>query len=248
MFGRRLGALAAAVGVAAAIMGLMTAAPANASSQARSRQPPVVRPRFRYVGAAWMWTGARYALVGPAQQGTDRYARATLIDDQTGRVMTISRAGCHPVEPSALEPLDLPWVPFDCSPPVTGITPVTSGPAPELYSLATGQWLAVSPSPGITHPCADPFCDVSYIPRAAGRYWLAYDQATCMDGQHCSYVNVFQNIQTGELRQDPSGGSTAVDLNAPNLTRTVCGPLSVPTALGGYGLADFLWEIRPFDR
>jgi hypothetical protein len=235
MFGRRLGALAAGVGMAAAIVGLVTPAPANASSRASSRQPPVVRPRFRHVGAAWMWTGARYALVGLAKQGTDPDESATLIDDQTGRVKTIGRAGCHPVEPpSALEPLDLPWVPFDCSPPVTGITPVTTGPAPELYSPATGQWLAVSPSPGITNPCADPFCDVSYFPRAAGRYWLAYDQATCMDGQHCSYVSVFQNIHTGELRQDPSGGSTDVDLNAPTLTRTVCGPLSVPTALQVY--------------
>jgi hypothetical protein len=41
---------------------------------------------------------------------------------------------------------------------------------------------------------------------------------------------VFQNIQTGELRQEPSDRTTLVDLNAPNLTRTVCPPLSVPTA------------------
>jgi hypothetical protein len=52
--------------------------------------------------------------------------------------------------------------------------------------------------------------------------------------QHCSWDNVFQNIGTGELRQDPSGATTTVDLNAPDLTRTVCGPLRVPTIFGPY--------------
>jgi hypothetical protein len=232
MFGRRLGALAAAVGMTAAIIGLMPAAAAGASSRARSHQPPVVRPRFRHVvDAAWVWAGARYALAGPGAPplGPVAYRPATLIDDQTGQRRTIGQAGCNPVPPSALEPPDLPWVPFDCA-------PIGQPAVPELYSPATGRWLAVSPNPGLSPPCATAFCDViDYFPRAAGRYWLAYEQATCdADGQHCSVRNVFQNIQSGELRQDPSGGSTAIDLNAPNLTRTVCRPLSVPTTLPPY--------------
>lgn len=39
---------------------------------------------------------------------------------------------------------------------------------------------------------------------------------------------VFQNLQTGGLRQDPGEGTAAADLNAPTLTRRVCRPLRVP--------------------
>jgi hypothetical protein len=227
MFWRPMGALAAAVGMAAATMGLMTTAVASASPRARSHQQPVVRPRFRYVGAAdWIWTGARYALAGAGAPlpGPVPYTPAMLIDDQTGQRKMVGQAGCYPLEPSALEPPDLPWVPFNCA-------PLGQPPAPELYSPATGQWLAVSPGSGITNPCGAAFCEVSYFLRAAGRFWLEYQQDTCdSGGEHCSSSNVFQNIQTGELRQDPSGGSTGVDLNAPDLTLTVCRPLSVPTA------------------
>jgi hypothetical protein len=232
MFGRRLVALAAAVWTAAAMMGL-AAAVAGASARAHSRQPVVVRPRFQAVhGAVWIWTGARYALTGPSfgpgLPGAVHSSPATLIDDQTGQVKTVAQPGCYPALTSGLEPPDLPWVPFDCA-------PFGQPPAPELYSPATGQWMAVSPSPAITNPCGVAVCDRFSDLTAAGRYWLAYSRSTCDGGgQHCSASNLFQNIQTGELRQDPSGGSTAVDLNAPNLTVTVCRPLTVPTAFEPY--------------
>jgi hypothetical protein len=69
-------------------------------------------------------------------------------------------------------------------------------------------------------------CEVAFS--AAGRYWLQFQQVTCPNGDYhsCTATNVFQNIQTGEDRQDPSGPSTVVDLDAPNLTCTLCGPLS----------------------
>ena len=225
MFERRLRALAVVVGIAAAIIGLMIASVASASSRVRAHQPPVVRPHFRYVGeAVVLWTGARYALAAPeALPGPPPYAPATLIDDQSGQVKTIAQAGCYPVLPSTLESLDLPWVPFNCAWP--------GQPVPELYSPSTGQWQAVSPSPGVVQTCC-----TDDSPVAAGRYWLEYDQAICDSGnQHCSHSNVFQNIATGELRQDPSGGTTMVDLNAPDLTRTVCAPLRVPTTFEPYG-------------
>ena len=151
-----------------------------------------------------------------------------VVDGVGGRRTTISRAGCFPVPPSALEPPDLPWIPFNCAP----FQPVV----PELYSPSTGDWLSVVPNPGLTPPCPTGFCDViDYVPVAAGRYWLAYDQASCdADGEHCSTHHVFQNLQTGELRQDPARGSTPVDLNAPNLTRSACPPLRVPTTLPPY--------------
>jgi hypothetical protein len=50
----------------------------------------------------------------------------------------------------------------------------------------------------------------------------------------CSSRDVFQNIQTGELRQDPSSATTTVDLDAPDLTQTPCRLLSVPTAFAPY--------------
>src|SRR5207248_693038 len=102
---------------------------------------------FWYVADAdLVWTGTRYALgVGYAPAGY----YATLIDDQTGNVTTISKPGCAPGVPSDLEPLSLPWVVLDCAP--LTIAPFGSAPpAPELYSPATGEWQTVSPSPGLS--------------------------------------------------------------------------------------------------
>jgi hypothetical protein len=229
MFERRLRALAVVVGMAAAIIGLMIAS-AGASSRVRAHQPPVVRPHFRYVGeAVLLWTGARYALAAPeALPGPPLYSPATLIDDQSGQVKTIAQAGCDPVlsQRSTLEPLDLPWVPFSCGWP--------GQPVPELYSPATGQWQAVSPSPGAVPSCDSSNCTEDFL-AAAGRYWLEYNHAICDSvNQHCSWDNLLQNIRTRELRQDPWGGTTTVDLNAPDLTRPVCTPLRAPTIFGPY--------------
>lgn len=212
-----------------AVIGLTLASVASAASRMGSHQPPVIRPHFWYVGqASSVWTGARYALAWPGTPlpGPGPYLPARLIDDQTGQVATIDRAGCYPVQPSALEPLDLPWVPFSCA-------PFGQAPAPELYSPATGQWQAVSPNPSAKPSCGSR-C-TTYAVAAAGRYWLEYHHFLCDSGdQHCSFDSVFQNVGTGALRQDPSGGATTVDLNAPNLTRRVCGPLRVPTTVELY--------------
>lgn len=221
MFGRRSGAPAAAVALAltAAVAGSISVGAAGASSRARSHRTSVVRPRFRHVvgDAAELWTGPRYALTWGHLSGSS--TPVTLIDDQTGRRTTIGRPGCHPLGTSDLEPPDLPWIIFICSP------ATQQPPAWELYSPANGRWFSVSPSPGVL--CGGD-CEVSIS--AAGRDWLQFQQVTCPNGDYhsCSAVNVFQNIQTGEVRQDPSNGSTMVDLNAPNLTRTVCAPLSGP--------------------
>jgi hypothetical protein len=242
VFGRRLGALAAAVAIAAAIVAMMTAAMAGASS--RSQKPPVVRPQFRFVAdASWLWTGARYALAGlgapPPLPGVVANTPATLIDDQTGQRTTITRPGCNCVPVSALEPPNLPWIPFDCAAP-------GQPPVPELYSHATRQWLAVHRSADLPPgPCGG-FCDVSYGLRAAGRYWLAYERGICDgvgDFQHCSTHYLYQNLQTGALRQDPAPGSAAVDLNAPDLTRRVCRPLRVPTTLPPYNVKPILGSV-----
>ncbi len=220
MFGDRR-SRAVVIVIAAAVMGLLPAAVATASARGRAHPSPVVSPHFRRVGEAGsVWAGSRYVV---AATGTD----VTLIDDQIGQVRTVSRVGCGALGPSALEPLDLPWVTFNCAPGVilggVGIGP----PAPELYSPATGQWQAVSPGPAVL--CPGTGCTDRYFPEAAGRAWLQYDHESCdSGGQHCSSSSVFQNLSTGELRHDPSGGATTVDLNAPNLSQTVCRPLTVP--------------------
>ncbi len=223
MFRSSLGARAAQVGMILLIVGSTTAAGANASADAQSHHAPVLRPQLQAVSSAgWIWTGSRYALLGPTP-GTANQA-VMLIDDQTGRRTTISRAGCSPIQPSADEPLDLPLVPFNCS--------TTATPAPALYSPSTRRWRTVSPSPAITDPCGDYsyLCDIQDFLAAAGSRWLEYIQSDCPMDEHCSFSNVFQNIDTGEVRKDPSGGRTTIDLNAANLPRTLCRPLTEPTA------------------
>jgi hypothetical protein len=230
--GHRWRAPAAAVAMATALMGFMTGEGAKASSRARSHQPAVVRPRFRFVAdAISIWAGRRFAVAGGPASPVVRYV--TLIDDQTGQVKTISRPGCTVVLLLALEPSDLPWIPFDCNP-QSGFSGPVSGPAWELYSPATGQWQSATPNPGIADSCSGPDC--SYGIQAAGRYWLQFGEVTCPGGNYhaCRGINVFQNFQTGELRQDPSSATTTVDLDAPNLTETPCRPLSVPTAFAPY--------------
>lgn len=202
--------------IAAAIAALMIAGVAGASSRTRSHQSPVLSPRFRYVAsdAPFLWTGARYALTWNLSGSSPP---ATLIDDQTGQRTRIGRPGCHPLGGPRVGQTDLPWIIFLCSP------ATQQPPAWELYSTATGGWLSVSPSPGVM--CGGD-CETSID--AAGRYWLEFQQATCPNGDYhsCTASNVFQNIQTGEVRPDPSGPTTMVDLDAPNLTRPVCTPLS----------------------
>lgn len=209
------------MGLAAAVMAVVPTAVATASARGRAHPSPVVSPHFRRVGAAAsVWAGSAYVV---AAHGTS----VTLIDDQTDQVKMVSRAGCGALGPSALEPRDLPWVTFNCAPGRilggVGIGP----PAPELYSPATGQWQAVSPSPGVL--CPGTGCTDRYFPAAAGRAWLQYDHESCdTGGQHCSSSSAFQNLSTGELRQNPSRGATTVDLSAPSLSQTVCRPLTVP--------------------
>jgi hypothetical protein len=172
--------------------------------------------------AGSVWAGSGYVVAAGG-------GYVTLIEDQSGQVTRVSRAGCGALGPSALEPLDLPWVTFNCAAGVISGGAGIGPPAPELYSPATGQWRAVSPSPGVL--CPGIGCTDQYFPEAAGSAWLQYDHESCdSGGEHCSSSSVFQNLSTGELRQDPSGGTTTVNLNAANLAQAVCRPLRMPMA------------------
>jgi hypothetical protein len=47
-------------------------------------------------------------------------------------------------------------------------------------------------------------------------------------------VNLFQNIETGRVRSDPTTASTRADLDAPGLAERVCSPLRLPSYVDPY--------------
>jgi hypothetical protein len=90
----------------------------------------------------------------------------------------------------------------------------------ELYSLADGTRQTVTPSPGATY-CASPPPDpeVQCSPDAVGAYWIEWVASSY---HHLPTTTYFQNIQTGELRGDPTNATTFADLNSPALARRTC--------------------------
>ncbi len=132
-----------------------------------------------------------------------------LINDRTG-TMTALDPRCDG------DGLGAPWVLMSC--------PQSSDPyGPydvELYSLADGARQTVTPSPGVPY-CRTPpgnISDECANPDAVGAYWIRWD-ATCY---HCADTYLFQNIQTGELRDDPTNATTFADLNSPALAHKTC--------------------------
>ena len=98
----------------------------------------------------------------------------------------------------------------------------------ELYSLATGQWQAVTPLSPI-ETCPESFCNVvTDRPIDVGSQWVEFRQSDCPMGEHCTGSNVFQNLYTNQISSDPTGGQTIADLNSPSLARRVCRPVRVP--------------------
>ena len=73
-------------------------------------------------------------------------------------------------------------------------------------------------------------CFITESLTAAGTAWLEYIQGNCPGGEHCSYTNIFENVSSGAVRQDPSSAQTTVSLDAETLTEPVCRPLRLPTA------------------
>ncbi len=105
-----------------------------------------------------------------------------------------------------------PWVLLSCPP---------YGPDVELYSIAGGTRQTVTPAAGLPPQCtvhtdAETLC--VGVPDAVGGDWIRWD-ASCY---HCGNNYLFQNIQTGKLRDDPSNATTFADLNSPALAHTTC--------------------------
>jgi hypothetical protein len=138
--------------------------------------------------------------------------------ETTGWVVINRRLGTR----TALDPqchvvgLGPPWVLMGC--------PSASNPSGpfdvELYSLADGTRQTVTPNPGVPAQCSavgDPETECAWA-SAIGAYWIRWD-AGCY---HCATTSFFQNIQTGELRDDPTNASTFADLDSPDLADRTC--------------------------
>ena len=70
--------------------------------------------------------------------------------------------------------------------------------------------------PYCSSPPLDP--EVDCRADAVGARWIRW-HATCY---HCADTYSFQNIETGELRGDPTNATTFADLNSPALAHKTC--------------------------
>ena len=87
---------------------------------------------------------------------------------------------------------------------------------PELYSLIDGTHQTVTPIPEALYDPEPGFCEQAECaaPERVGAYWIQW-YASCY---HCGVpIAYFQNIQTGEVRDDPTNATTYADLNSPTL-------------------------------
>ncbi len=181
--------------------------------------PEVARRRLSGVQAVVV--SGRYAFIG------QRPTSGTLIDEQTGKRTVLSApAGCSFTyfgfgETAAL---GAPWVVAACNPPRLY----------QLYNIPARAWTPLSSDPSrlfaFNADCktGDPECVASYT--AVGTRWIEF-RIIC--GDHCGQATTyaFQNIQTGQVRDQPPdwkpGGTEIPDLNSPALTRKLCRPLRV---------------------
>ena len=181
----------------------------------------MLRTSFQPLGAGGFWADGDYLLLSTT---TDNF-------QTTGWMVVNDRLGTT----SALDPqcevsgLGPPWVLMSC--------PLTSNPyGPhdvELYSLADGTQQTVTPSPGVPYCASPPGMEVECAyADAVGAYWIRWD-ASCYHG---SVTSFFQNIQTGELRDDPRNATTFADLNSPALAHATCPGVRLVRENEGYSM------------
>jgi hypothetical protein len=206
-----LAARVARVAVVAALiafsaLGLADTAAARAVSPSRRPAVPVVQLRFARLGNVGVVINGPLILIG---------AR-TLIDERTDVTVTLAPPpGCEAVA------LGGPYVAANCG----GVGPVTAQlPEPELYSIASGKWTAVTLAPRIAALCseASPYsCSISGV----GADWISVSTADC---DHCAELTLFQNLATGQVSPDPTAVRTLPDLNSSTLASPICSPLRLP--------------------
>jgi hypothetical protein len=168
------------------------------------------------------WTSGNYVLLqGTVQNGT--WNSWNVINDQTGTTTS----------------LDPQCVPKGLAPPrVLMRCPQSSNPyGPfdvELYSLADGTRRTVTPSPGMPYCSSPPYDpEVDCSADAVGAYWIEWVVSSY---HHLPTSVYFQNIQTGELRGDPTNATTFADLNSPALAHQTCPGVQLMRNLDGNGM------------
>lgn len=211
-------------------VGLLVLAVGSAGRATALRHRPkrpttvVLHPKWHVVaprGVEQVLVSGRYAYIG-GDAGS-----GALIDEQTGKRVTLAPpTGCY-FDNANSAPLGGSWVVATCNPP-------PPGPLFELYSIRSRTWTPFSPDTkqmfAFNAGCkgGDPQCGASYS--AIGDRWIEFE-ITC--GYHCGPTTfAFQNIRSGQVNDQPRdwkpGGTEIPDLNSPTLTRVLCRPLRLP--------------------
>ncbi|MEO8969113.1 MAG: hypothetical protein ABI355_15855 [Solirubrobacteraceae bacterium] len=196
---------------------LLVACRPGAMAQANVRpRTPLLPTTFRQHGSAgYLVSNQRYALAASAELSTP----GVLFDDSKHQQVSVGQPGCVPSDSQ----IEGGVIVFRCVQSATA--------APLLYRITTRTWRPVPVNPFISDPCSGaPYCGVALDPTAAGTDWIEFSRGACPGGEHCVFSNVFQNLQTGAVAQDPAvqGGNREADLNSPQLARRICRPLTVP--------------------
>ena len=171
--------------------------------------------------ALGVWTSGDYLVTTDMNGVLPRGNTPLVTNDSTGTTTALN-------PPCDVDGLGPPWVLMSC--------PLTSNPYGaydvELYSLTDGTSQTVTPSSGVPF-CPSPPPDVETecaSANAVGTYWIRWD-ASCYN---CGHTYLFQNIETGELRDDPTTATTFADLNSPSLSQSTCPGVQVmPNLMGG---------------
>ena len=155
-------------------------------------------------GESGLWSDGAYVFV---QTGPES-GSGVLIDGRSGKRRRVTaQRGC------AAGAIGGAWLMFTCY----GGNP----PRMMLYQLASpGGWRVLPASPEIVSACTAPTAyDCS--PLAIGTDWLEYDFASCQNGEHCVNYYVFQNIETGQVEDDPApAGGTVYPIWTRRSSRT----------------------------
>lgn len=178
----------------------------SSTGQTRNASTPVLLgPKWRLVATGVISViaqGSDAVLI----RGRPGHETGIVIDDTTGSRRVVSRSGYESLHVGGGWVMF--WNPFGSG--------GTGDPAlVPLYRVSSGQWRIVR-TPGPTSPSCGGPCGGG--PAAVGGYWLAYGNP----------VLRYQNISSGQVRQDPTTTTTVPDLDSPSLSRAVCPPLRVP--------------------
>jgi hypothetical protein len=183
----------------------------------------VLGTSFQPLGVGAFFAGGDYLLVRTTTTNGFQNTDWMVINDRVGTTTALD-AQC------GVDALGPPWVLMSCDP-----TSNPSGPYDiELYSLADGTQQMVTPSPGVPYcstrpPAAEGECAFA---DAVGADWIRWD-ATCY---HCDVTTYFQNIETGEVRDDPTNATTFPDLNSPALAHGTCPGVRLVRENEGYSM------------